>query len=307
MADCQSISTILTDQTPPPKSHYDLYREKKTCGISHVVLCTLLFILIVFLIAAGLFAILIVVILKRISGYLVPNQIGPYYRGFFCDDDTIRYNYKPNSIPFTILLVAGLLVTFATIIITEFLRIRKIEQNISLPKYRWRNSHINVLIVRIATYIGYSQIGFMCTLIVMQVTKIMVGELRPYFIEVCQLDENICKGKEHVYLFNYTCNGDPAQVLEARKSFMSGHAAISMYCFVFSSLYIQARLQPILQNRIFIPIIQTSFLLTALMVSYSRITDHWHHSNDVIFGIILGTFMALYCVSILYLNFEMTE
>ncbi|PAV89062.1 hypothetical protein WR25_08920 [Diploscapter pachys] len=223
MADCQSISTILTDQTPPPKSHYDLYREKKTCGISHVVLCTLLFIFIVFLIAAGLFAILIVVILKR-----------PYYRGFFCDDDTIRYNYKPNSIPFTILLVAGLLVTFATIIITEFLRIRKIEQNIPLPKYRWRNSHINVLIVRIATYIGYSQIGFMCTLIVVQVTKIMVGELRPYFIEVCQLDANTCKGKEHVYIFNYTCNGDPAQVLEARKSFMSGHAAISMYCFVFS-------------------------------------------------------------------------
>lgn len=49
------------------------------------------------------------------SGYLIPNQIGPYYRGFFCDDDTIRYNYKPNSIPFTILLVAGLLITFATV------------------------------------------------------------------------------------------------------------------------------------------------------------------------------------------------
>jgi phosphatidate phosphatase len=47
-----------------------------------------------------------------------------------------------------------------------------------------------------------------------------------------------------VFVSNYSCDGDPKLVREARKSFFSGHTSFSFYCATFVVVYLQTRLNP---------------------------------------------------------------
>jgi phosphatidate phosphatase len=47
-----------------------------------------------------------------------------------------------------------------------------------------------------------------------------------------------------VFVTNYTCDGDPKVIREARKSFVSGHTSFSFYCATFLTVYLQTRLNP---------------------------------------------------------------
>lgn len=67
--------------------------------------------------------------------------------------------------------------------------------------------------------------------------KYAVGRLRPFFIEVCQpeFDRTLCENS--TFIENYECTGTNVDgILEARKSFFSGHAAHSMTAAVFLSV-----------------------------------------------------------------------
>ncbi|CAI5451356.1 unnamed protein product [Caenorhabditis angaria] len=225
----------------------------------------------------------------------LPTYLGVAQRGFFCDDDTIRYEYRPDTVGTVQLILYNLGLNAFGVLIVEYYRMYKIESNIDNPKYRWRNNHIHILFVRMITFFGYSQIGFVMNMALNTATKHVVGRLRPHFLDVCKLANDTCvTGNEHRYIINYECTGKPEIILEARKSFYSGHSAISLYCAVWTALYIQARLSNVLHNRIFVPIVQTIILGCGMAISFTRITDNKHHWSDVLVGIFVGSFLAIY-------------
>ncbi|CAD6193985.1 unnamed protein product [Caenorhabditis auriculariae] len=229
------------------------------------------------------------------AGYIVPTLCGVAQRGFFCDDDTIRYEFRHDTVTTVQLILYNLVLNAVTVIVTEYYRMNQIEKAIRVPKYKWRDSHLHVLFVRLVTYFGYSQIGFVMNLTLNVATKHMVGRLRPHFLDVCHLANDTCViANQHKYIIDYSCTGNPEQVLDARKSFYSGHSCISMYCAVWSALYIQARLSGALQNNVVVPLLQTIMIITGLGISFSRITDNKHHWSDVLVGIAIGVFIAIY-------------
>lgn len=226
---------------------------------------------------------------------IVPTLLGVSERGFFCDDDSIRYEYRKDTITTIQLMLYNLVLNAVTVFFVEYYRMQKIESSINNPRYRWRNSHLHALFVRLLTYFGYSQIGFVMNVALNIATKHVVGRLRPHFLDVCKLANDTCvTGDSHRYIIDYKCTGPPELVLEARKSFYSGHSAISLYCAVWSALYIQARLGTVLNNRIVVPITQTVMIMVGLGISFSRITDNKHHWSDVLVGVFIGMFIAAY-------------
>lgn len=111
-----------------------------------------------------------------------------------------------------------------------------------------------------------------------------------------------------------------------RLSFFSGHSSFAMYCMLFLvvstralsfythththsysnlltngvvwclQLYIQARLTSE-WARLLRPTIQFFLIATAVYVGLSRVSDYKHHWSDVLAGLLLGAFVAIFTVS----------
>merc|ERR1712130_100818 len=96
---------------------------------------------------------------------------------------------------------------------------------------------------------------------------------------------------------------------EARLSFMSGHTSTSFYAALFLILYFQARLDRCLPEKkgpkecirtalkAFRPLIQACLMGLALWISFSRVSDYFHHPLDVAVGAFVGILMAFVTVS----------
>ncbi|GMT15276.1 hypothetical protein PFISCL1PPCAC_6573 [Pristionchus fissidentatus] len=227
------------------------------------------------------------------SSYIIPFFTGSYQRGFFCDDETILYKFKPNTVPVAWLFVISIGATMIAILSTEHFIMYKIEKSLSRPSYRWKNSHVHAYFVESLIYFAYAQIGFIVQLVLTQATKYSIGRLRPHFIDVCKPIGYNCTS-EHQYISEYTCTGSLTRINEGRLSFFSGHSSTSMYGAVFIVLYLQSRLGHRVSSKLFLPIVQTMTLTGGLIVCYTRITDNWHHWSDVLVGILVGTIVAVY-------------
>ena len=79
--------------------------------------------------------------------------------------------------------------------------------------------------------------------------QVFIGRLRPHFLDLCRPNLAACMDDREEWLFVPTnmssleevCQEDMAsqEVLEARLSFLSGHASTAFYCATFLALYIQ--------------------------------------------------------------------
>ena len=118
------------------------------------------------------------------------------------------------------------------------------------------------------------------TLLAVCLVKNQVGRLRPDFLDRCKLVGGVCTGNAH-------------DIMEGRKSFPSGHTALSFAGLGFLSLYLAARLS---QVRGFGELWKVVVVLTpwfcALFVGLSRIADYWHHWEDVLVGGVIGHVIA---------------
>ena len=106
------------------------------------------------------------------------------------------------------------------------------------------------------------------TLLLVCFIKNAIGRLRPDFLARCQFDGT-------------ACTGDARVVREGRKSFPSGHTAISFAGLGYLSLYLAARLQAVRSHPAAgelwkLPVVVAPWLL-ALHIALSRISDFWHH------------------------------
>ena len=71
-------------------------------------------------------------------------------------------------------------------------------------------------------------------------------------------------------------------------SFPSGHASLSFTTMVRVSLELTQILQKWPLHRL-----AWTPMVLAIYIAWSRVTDHWHHPEDIIAGAVLGTVFAL--------------
>ncbi|VDM56328.1 unnamed protein product [Angiostrongylus costaricensis] len=241
--------------------------------------------------------------------------VTPYKRGFYCDDETIRYPYRESTVSRQMLIVIGLLVPTALvihlsnifiIIATELFRTMAWEKKCEsqFKTYHLRHYSVHRLVVRLYCFIGYFFLGVCFNQLMVDIAKYTIGRQRPHFMDVCRpsVGYSECKNPDF-YITDFTCTGtDKKLILESQLSFYSGHSAFSFYAAWFTSLYLQARLYRPLFSRLLLPVIQFSLFGGASYVALTRVSDYKHHWSDVLVGALIGSiigiFVALYVAEV---------
>ncbi|XP_067105986.1 phospholipid phosphatase 1 isoform X2 [Osmerus mordax] len=219
-------------------------------------------------------------------------QHDPFRRGFFCNDDSIKYPLKDDTITYQLLGGVMIPVTVLTMIAGECLSVhlKRIQS-----KSSFSNSYMACLYKAIGTFLFGAAMSQSLT----DIAKYSIGRLRPHFLDVCKPDWNLKNCTAGVYIEDFTCTGDQRLSNEGRLSFYSGHSSFSMYCMLFLALYLQARLQAD-WARLLRPTIQFFLIAASVYTGLSRVSDYKHHWSDVLTGLVQGALMAIlvvFCVS----------
>lgn len=130
--------------------------------------------------------------------------------------------------------------------------------------------------------------------VVIEATKHWFGEHRPHFYDLCKPDTKDCI--TGTIISNYTCTNPSLTENQYRimiTSFPSGHSALGVYFSIFLGWHLQQRLN-FLKSKLLVPSLQTLLVLYACFCCITRITDHFHHPHDVIFGAFFGAIFSIY-------------
>ncbi|XP_038589658.1 phospholipid phosphatase 1 isoform X2 [Micropterus salmoides] len=211
----------------------------------------------------------------------------PFRRGFFCNDDSIKYPHKEDTITYELLGGVMIPVTILTMIIGECLlvHLKRIKSKSSFGSY----------IACVYKAIGTFLFGAAMSQSLTDIAKYSIGRLRPHFLDVCKPDWTRINCSSGAYIEDFPCTGDPTSVTEGRLSFYSGHSSFSMYCMLFLALYLQARLQAE-WARLLRPTIQFFLIAASVFTGLSRVSDYKHHWSDVLTGLLQGALMAILVV-----------
>ncbi|XP_036412403.1 phospholipid phosphatase 2 [Colossoma macropomum] len=202
----------------------------------------------------------------------------PYQRGVYCDDESIRYPYKSDTISHG--MMAAVTIPCSIIIITLG------EAYLVYTKRIYSNSGFNQYAAALYKVVGTFLFGGCVSQSLTDMAKFTIGRPRPNFMAVCV--PTVCKG----YMLQINCTGNPRNVTESRLSFYSGHSSFGMYCMLFLALYVQARMA-FKWARLLRPTIQFFLVAFAIYVGYTRVSDYKHHWSDVLVGLLQGALIAI--------------
>lgn len=138
-------------------------------------------------------------------------------------------------------------------------------------------------------FYAYTLAVLICEFLI-NLLKISVGRPRPDFLQRC-FPDGIIGDFDH-------CTGDIRVVDEGRKSFPSGHSALTFTSLGFISLYLTGKLHTFTQRgrgcgwRL---ILSMTPVTIALLVAVSRTCDYHHHWQDVVVGSIMGICVTYLC------------
>uniref|UniRef100_UPI00398E921C phospholipid phosphatase 3 isoform X2 n=1 Tax=Pristiophorus japonicus TaxID=55135 RepID=UPI00398E921C len=236
----------------------------------------------VMLICLDLFCLLLVILPAAVINVA---GISPYQRGFYCDDDSIKYSYKKSVIPNLLLLAVGTLLPIACIISGECYRIHYMKER---SKSFIRNPYVAALYRQVGCFIFGCAISQSFT----DIAKVSVGRLRPHFLDICNPNFSTINCSLG-YIVNFECRGNESKVQEARKSFFSGHASFSLYTMLYLAFYLQARFTW-RGGRLLRPLLQFTLVMMAFYTGLSRVSDHKHHPTDVLAGFVQGALVAYF-------------
>ncbi|KAM8828523.1 phospholipid phosphatase 1 isoform 2-T2 [Spinachia spinachia] len=221
---------------------------------------------------------------------LTPRH-SPFRRGFFCNDDSIKFPLKEDTISYQLLGGVMIPVTILTMIIGECLSV-----NLKCIKSK---SSFGSYVSSVYKAVGSFLFGAAMSQSLTDIAKYSIGRLRPHFLDVCKPDWKGVNCSSGAYVEGVACTGDVDVVNEARLSFYSGHSSFSMYCMLFLALYLQARLRAD-WARLLRPTIQFFLMAATVFTGLSRVSDYKHHWSDVLTGLLQGALMAIlvvFCVS----------
>ncbi|EDW73248.2 uncharacterized protein Dwil_GK16762 [Drosophila willistoni] len=213
-------------------------------------------------------------------------------RGFFCNDESLKYPYHEDTVSPTLLHWLGLYGPLFALLLIEVCLM-----NWQRASSQWQEYFNLYNTLRWFLY------GYASSDIIKNVAKQTIGRLRPHFFAVCGpllipeggtcLDEATDRG---IYHTSYTCQpeitGATAHMLkDIHVSFPSGHSMLSFYGLVFLALHLQHRHWP-LRGSLLSPALQLLCLCIASFVALSRVMDYKHHGSDVAAGSLLGASVA---------------
>ncbi|XP_063075900.1 phospholipid phosphatase 2-like [Engraulis encrasicolus] len=202
----------------------------------------------------------------------------PYQRGIYCDDESIRYPYKKDTISHG--MMAAITISCSIIIIMSG------EAYLVYTKKLHSNSEFNRYVAALYKVVGTFVFGACVSQSLTDLAKFTIGRPRPNFMAVC--NPTSCNG----YVLNINCTGSYRNVTESRLSFYSGHSSFGMYSMLFLALYVQARMCA-KWTRLLRPTIQFFLVAFAVYVGYTRVSDYKHHWSDVVVGLLQGALIAV--------------
>jgi len=217
----------------------------------------------------------------------------PYSKqGFFCNDPSISFKYKGDTISNSCL---GIIITAYPLVYIWMVEILRSGSVVNRS-----------LLVSFAKCYGNYVTGVLGTLFLVEISKLVAAEHRPHFLDTCAPDKSMgCLNG--TWIEDYQCTNTEYKkrfIIDSSLSFPSGHAAIAMYTGLFCAFYIQVRLH----SRSFGYLVKPFFILIAILagpvVGLTRITDHRHHWWDVLFGLLYGTASAFYSCIVLCNSFK---
>ncbi|CDJ50953.1 lipid phosphate phosphohydrolase 3, putative [Eimeria brunetti] len=245
----------------------------------------------------------------------------PPIKGFFCNDQSIRYPLKAETVPAnlaTVIVIGVPLIIFAAVELMQALVVDRSGLNYtrlmccSLPK----------MLLDVYAVVGGFAFGLLLNFSLANVAKLCIGRLRPHFLDVCRPNWNALQCTDttgDLYVNSYQCNGpDLEAIKEARLSFFSAHSSNSSCAMIYTVIYLQYRLSnstycgpliPSLTQRqrsnnlgtwawdtatALRPFIQAVLLILCLFIALSRVMDYFHHPTDVLTGLFVGTIVAFY-------------
>ncbi|GAB5566878.1 phospholipid phosphatase 1 isoform X3 [Prionailurus iriomotensis] len=219
---------------------------------------------------------------------ILTSRHTPFQRGIFCTDESIKYPYKEDTIPYA--LLGGIIIPFSIIvmIVGEAL---SVYYNLLHSNSFIRNNYIATIYKAIGTFL----FGAAASQSLTDIAKYSIGRLRPHFLDVCDPDWskiNCSAG----YIENYICRGNAQKVKEGRIVFLLGPLFIfHVLHAVRGRLYLQARMKGD-WARLLRPTLQFGLVAVSIYVGLSRVSDYKHHWSDVLTGLIQGALVAILVV-----------
>nr|XP_050023738.1 putative phosphatidate phosphatase isoform X2 [Dermacentor andersoni] len=225
----------------------------------------------------------------------------PFKRGFFCDDESLRYPFRDSTVTSPMLYSYGILIPIIVMTVLEGMRaMLRVHETIATSKkllYKWKvPSSLQVLYVLVGVFLMGAAISQLLT----DIAKYTIGRLRPHFFDLCQpVNLKVLCAKPYTYVENFTCgsNATEHQLKEMRLSFMSGHSSFSAYTMMYTVLYIHARMP--WRNSVAMAartVVQVALLSLAWYTALSRVSNYKHHWSDVLAGSAEGYLVAIVVV-----------
>lgn len=130
---------------------------------------------------------------------------------------------------------------------------------------------------------------------------VFIGGLRPYFLSICNVDYSRVLSTQTWYSVDICKNKDAINDdVNEFHGFPSGHASTAFAGSVFATCYLASHLR-VYRNGNLLKIWVTILpLFLALWMSFSRLIDHHHNALQIIVGVLIGIFSALFAYRIMY-------
>ncbi|KAL7072150.1 hypothetical protein ACQ4LE_008934 [Meloidogyne hapla] len=208
----------------------------------------------------------------------------PTERGFYCDDVSIREEFKENTVPTLTLLAITLAGPFFIIVFANFI-IKMKQKEIQLGETFNRSTFV---------YLDYI-LAFWLSTLTIDIIKCYVGRTRPNFIAMCAPVEynNVCVENPEAFVPVAHCTTSWKKSRNSKLSFPSGHAAISVFSTLFLFFYLrglQKRSSDFILKLLYV-IVSSIFISFTIYCCISRVTDCWHYPTDVLGGVCLGALL----------------
>lgn len=248
-------------------------------------------------IAARVFVDLLSVVLAGLtSAALNWSNIQPYQRGFNCDDESLRYPYRSDTVTTGMLFAISALIPAAAICTLEAITIFGcLKHRHQLKRYRFFCVPIHPYVYNVGWFYLAFAFGALTNQGITDIGKFSVGRLRPHFVSACQPDVDVgsCTLGQYQYLTNFTClQTDAYKRRNARLSFPSGHSSLAAYAMLYAACYIQARFPKWNNSFLLKHFLQFVCIALAWACGMSRISDYKHHWSDVLVGFLIGATIA---------------
>ncbi|OCK77798.1 acid phosphatase/Vanadium-dependent haloperoxidase [Lepidopterella palustris CBS 459.81] len=124
--------------------------------------------------------------------------------------------------------------------------------------------------------------------------KWLIGGFRPHFLRTCNpVMPSTYRpgfGLQTIWVDRTICTGNPGDVLEAMRSFPSGHSSAAFAGFIFLALYINAKYTT-RSVSLRLAYVATPILIATLLAAI-KTTDYYHYWYDTVGGAIIGTLFA---------------